>query len=234
MNNQRPIICGPGDKLRFLEGVANDDRSTAFDVRLAVAISNRINKYAGTATIDQTWLANFIHSDERSVRRAAVRLEQHGHVSIQKSTGRGKAHVYRPCGKGDTSDRVYDPETRTSDPVKADSPSHKGVHASPPLPNNYLNSSFGPTPPRTSGEAVWLSVRERLARALGRDVEASWFGKLQVEVVTNSDVVLRAPSEFMRHSIERRFPDRLLIEWRAVVPTVERVCLVARALRAAE
>ena len=63
MNAARQIIFGPGDKLAWLEGVAFDAKATPLEARIAIALSNRIDKFTGKATVDQVWLGAKIDAD---------------------------------------------------------------------------------------------------------------------------------------------------------------------------
>ncbi len=159
----RPFKVGPGDKLRWLEAVAKSNAS-AFSLRIAVAISNRVNGDSGTATIDQEWLGLFAgcngKSAERQARRATVQLEKLGLVRIDRSEaqlakgkawgGRGRANVYTPIipGKrletrtprsgfdetGCTHDERLGPETRTKVGMNPDKIGMDAGQRSPPLP----------------------------------------------------------------------------------------------------
>jgi hypothetical protein len=93
-------VFGPGDKLAWLEAVAFDPRSTPFEARIAIALSNRIDKFTGNATIGQVWLAGRVHGTERVVRTALKPLASRQHLTIEPSRGRRLAHVYKFAKSG--------------------------------------------------------------------------------------------------------------------------------------
>jgi hypothetical protein len=258
----RPIVFGPGDKLQWLEAIANDRRAQPFDVRLAVGISNRIDKHIGTATIGQIWLATFIGGTDRGVRKSGDRLAALGHLTIDRSEtcradavrrsfgGRGKANVYRPIkpqktrnsGSGFSSQNperpflVYDGKTRNGATLNPEQRSTKPGTVVPPLPNTYQNSSYpGAIEASDPNTDRWLAVKRGLERRIGTDVVAGWFNKLTVSSITPREVVLIAPNKFIRHTIEGgTLGARLEEEWKLHVPTIERVRLIDPVLRAAE
>lgn len=73
----------------------------------------------------------------------------------------------------------------------------------------------------------WQSVKNRLAIVLGANIVASWFDKITVELITESEVVLQAPTRFVRSYIESGYlGDRLTEEWRRAIPTLRNVRLL--------
>jgi len=73
----------------------------------------------------------------------------------------------------------------------------------------------------------WLLVKNRLASVLGTGIVASWFEGLQLQRLTLTEVVMTAPSKFVKQYIENGYlGDRLLDAWRSQVPLIERVSLV--------
>lgn len=154
MADTRPIVFGPGAKLRWLEAIAADRRSKGLDVRIAIGISSRIEIHTGCAPIAQLWLASFAGASERGVRAAAEHLETMGHLSIDRAPagasafgGRGKANVYRPIAPTKTDRnpelqcRVLPTETRQLSAIKPAILSRKPGTAVPPLPCKSLDSS---------------------------------------------------------------------------------------------
>ena len=183
MADDRPIIFGPGDKLRWLEIIATDSRATAFDVRLAVAITNRIDKFSGLAVIGQEWLAQFIGGTARGVRKAADHLESLGHVEIERAEGkiafggRGKANVYKPKtrngGSGfngenpERSFRVYGQETRNGEALNPERPFlpylilYQRSYLRPPPPPVVVRCPRAPT----TLASIALGIRSKAAWA---------------------------------------------------------------------
>jgi hypothetical protein len=64
--NGRPIIFGPGDKLRWLEAIVTAHGTAPFDAAVGIAITNRIDKYTATAVIGQDWIARFAGGGRRA------------------------------------------------------------------------------------------------------------------------------------------------------------------------
>jgi len=172
----RPIIFGPGDKLRWMEAVAFHPLATAFHARLAIALSNRIDKHLGTATIGQQWLAAAVHATERGVRKALLEMEGcQLLVATRPAVGRGKATVYRPLtpmreprnGGSAFSNETRNGgsgERRNAETQKAERGLRKGGTAVPILPNTHLNNSPSPTNWRQSKDAFRVAFGQLAAR----------------------------------------------------------------------
>jgi len=120
----KEIVFGPGDKLWFLEQVAQDSKAIGIDSKVAVALANRVDKFSGTATVGQPWIASYVGASERHVRRSIYRLCRLGHLSIEHIArgralgGRHLANIYRLRKRTQESgpnkgDRVADGVDRT-------------------------------------------------------------------------------------------------------------------------
>lgn len=262
MPELRQITFGPGDKLRWLEGIASDPRSNAFDVRVAVAISNRIDKFSGTATISQLWIAKFIQSSEkhgdRGVRTSCNRIAANGHMKIDRSEcaspmrggGRGKSNIYHPVIARANPERPFlDSERKLGTAVPASpqisrnvvalKPEHDDVNpgtAVPSLPKDYLNSSFDTRESRASVDASWLAVKGRLRSRFGEALCAAWFDRLVFLQTGDGVARLLAPSNYIRDHISAQWADALESAWKSVAPedAVSRVIIIVEQQRAAE
>jgi hypothetical protein len=251
--NGRPIIFGPGDKLRWLEAIASDRRAKGLDVRIAIGITNRIDKYTGSAPIAQTWLAAFVGGSERGVRDAADHLSDLGHLAIDRSEavtasnrrafgGRGKANVYRPILRpmpnGETRNHsagFVGEETRQSSTLNPAISRTKPGTPVPPLPNTYLNSSLPhDTPSCGGGDARWNSIKEGLSKRLSAAVVSAWFDPVTLAAVNEREVVLTAPSRFHSNYLENNYARAMLDACQAFRQTVESVRVVVHIARAAE
>jgi hypothetical protein len=234
MTDPRPIIFGPGDKLAWLEDVATHPDTTDLDARMAVAITNRINKYTGVATVGQQWIAKYIGRGERSVRDSSHRLERFHLMGIKRSTGRGHANSYRP-NRNKEGHRRSPPAMRESQQIattKAAIRDTKGGGQPPPLPKSHLNSSSGAETGREeiAGIVSWLAVKERLEKQLKPGEIASWIDPLKLIRLTEHEVVLGALNEFVCRRIENNyFGDRLREAWTAEVRSIQRVLIVVDA-----
>ena len=86
----------------------------------------------------------------------------------------------------------------------------------------------GATDDPPAGE-VWSRVKRRLRAELGEDVFASWFARLELDVVTGGCARLTVPTRFLKSWIEAHYADRVLATYRAEAPTVERISVGVRA-----
>ena len=91
-----------GLKLAWIEQIIGDHGSSDFQVRVAAAISRRVDKRTGEAVdLSQDAIAKFIGGTERGVRKATEALQERDHLEIRRSgKGRGFVARYRPLLKG--------------------------------------------------------------------------------------------------------------------------------------
>lgn len=82
-------------------------------------------------------------------------------------------------------------------------------------------------------EAAWTAIRAGLRRDCGVRTFDGWLKPLTlVDFDFESGVVsLAAPSDFMANWVETHFAERLLLAWRAMLPPVRRIVIVAGATR---
>src|SRR3954466_15349794 len=85
----------------------------------------------------------------------------------------------------------------------------------------------GATDDPPAGE-VWSRVKRRLRAELGEDVFASWFARLELDVVTGGCARLTVPTRFLKSWIEAHYADRVLATYRAEAPRVERISVGVR------
>ncbi len=246
--NSRDIIFGPGDKLRWLEAVAFSADATNFHSRLAIALSNRIDKYEGTATISQEWLAAKIGATDRGVRKAIKRMEVAGLlVAARVPNGRGAATVYRPLtplketrkGVSSITRNGGSSETRNNEAGNLEPRNTKPGMTVPPVPKSLPKTLQTAAIPIVQScdpnEITWQSVKEKMKASLGADVVSAWFDPLRVHEITETEVVMTAPNEFCKHFIEQHLLEqRLIAGWQRVLPNVTSVRLVVATGRAAD
>lgn len=248
MHPEKSIYYGTGDKLAWLEAVASDRKATAFDVRVSVALSNRIDKYNGRAVISQMWLANFVGGTDRGVRASAERLERLGYLSVERTEitngkgrhfgGRGKSNVYVPIKvknktrNGNSTPAPENPEqqntktwneaARNPEPASA-----KPGTAVPPLPNIYLNSScsISQLDGVADEDGRWKSVKDDLLKHGVTQAECtSWIDRLKFEGIEEDTAVLLAPTNFIRDSISQStMYGHLKRAWQRLLPFITRV-----------
>jgi hypothetical protein len=78
-------------------------------------------------------------------------------------------------------------------------------------------------------DPCWAPARARLLADLGAETFASWFRNVSlVALVNGSTIRMAAPTPFLKSRIETNFMDALLRAWRADMPDIERVEIIAR------
>ncbi|NIX75712.1 chromosomal replication initiator protein DnaA [Microvirga terricola] len=75
---------------------------------------------------------------------------------------------------------------------------------------------------------VWVRVKRRLRAELGEDIFASWFGRLELDAITDGCAYLTVPTRFLKSWIESHYSDRVLTLYRAESPHVERITIGVR------
>jgi hypothetical protein len=245
--NAQQIMVSAGDKLRWLESIAFSSASTSFDARVAIALSNRINKYTALITIDQVWLAAKTSATVRGVRKALTRLIKGSYLKLEKpSSGPGRANVYRPIlpasvQSGNPRSASNKSESRNHESVKPERPHLNTDPSVPTLPPHYQHLSQ-----RRTAEAIetnlisdptnknpvdldWGHVKKELANMFGSGVVVSWFDKIAVVDITSDSVVMAAPNKFVRDYVDANYLYNLTEAWHRVLPTVKRVQVVCSA-----
>ncbi|PXW58975.1 chromosomal replication initiator protein [Chelatococcus asaccharovorans] len=74
----------------------------------------------------------------------------------------------------------------------------------------------------------WSRVRRRLRVELGEDVFTSWFGRLELDGVTEGVARLTVPTRFLKSWIESHYADRVLTLFRSECAEVTRLALSVR------
>jgi chromosomal replication initiator protein len=70
---------------------------------------------------------------------------------------------------------------------------------------------------------AWARVKRRLRAELGEDVFASWFARLELEVVEGGAARLTVPTRFLKSWIEAHYLDRVLATFRSEAEDVARI-----------
>jgi chromosomal replication initiator protein len=76
--------------------------------------------------------------------------------------------------------------------------------------------------------SAWARVRARLKAEMGEDVFSSWFGRLELESVSDGVARLTVPTRFLKSWIDSRYADRLRVHCQAELALVEAVELAVR------
>src|SRR5690606_19860377 len=97
------------------------------------------------------------------------------------------------------------------------------------------NSNKGGAPVMSQPEAssqdqreLWIRVRARLKAAVGEDVFASWFARLELEEIVDDLVHLSAPTRFLCSWVQSNYADRIVEAFRNDVPEAGRLQVTMR------
>ena len=80
---------------------------------------------------------------------------------------------------------------------------------------------------RPASEA-WARTCRRLRSELGEDVFTSWFGRLELDAITEGTAFLSVPTRFLKSWIESHYADRVLAVLSAETPVVKGVSVCVR------
>ena len=80
----------------------------------------------------------------------------------------------------------------------------------------------------------WEHIRSHLRAELGMELYDSWFGRLEPRGGDDGEVMLIAPTNFMKTWIERHHMDRVEAALQAEPGGIRRISLTARAFLALE
>ncbi len=72
-------------------------------------------------------------------------------------------------------------------------------------------------------EDKWRRIQARLRAELGEDVFTSWFGRMELETVSDGGVQVSVPTKFLRNWLQSHYADRLLNCCKAELPGVGHV-----------
>ncbi|WIY52970.1 chromosomal replication initiator protein DnaA [Devosia sp. YIM 151766] len=75
---------------------------------------------------------------------------------------------------------------------------------------------------------LWTRVRARLKTAVGEDVFASWFARLELEELVDDLVHLSAPTRFLCSWVQSHYADRILEAFRNDLPEIARLQVTMR------
>ncbi len=245
------VVFHAGSKLSWLEGIARDREATAFDLRVAIAISNRTKGDGIARQASQQWVARYIGATERGVRKSVAHLCSLGYLQPIKNTlgdgrdgrpafgGNGHATEYRLLlhretrnGGSGSSGGTRNSETRNSEAVNPEERSSEPGTAVPLLSKSSNKESLARTvaPARDPDVAKWLAVRQRLADEVGADKFGAWFDKLALAGIANRTVILRARTKFIASYLTNNYEAVTLSAWQAHEPSISEVRFDHRAM----
>jgi len=229
------IIFHAGSKLSWLEGIARDRDATSFDLRVAMAISNRTKGDGIARFASQAWIGRYIGASVRGVRNSVEHLKALGHLEPIRNIlgdgidgrpafgGAGHATEYRLLlrketrngGSGSDAETRND-ETRNGEAANPERRSSKPGTAMPPISTLSSNKDFlarAGAHARDPDAAKWVAVKNRLADEVGRDVFEAWFAKIALVQIRDGVALLRPPSKFIAHWLTDNHAERVLHAW---------------------
>ena len=248
------VIFHAGFKLSWLEGIARDRGATDFDVKVAVAISNRTKGDGVARYASQPWIARYIGASVHGVQQSIKRLGALGHLEPIKNVlgggrdgrpafgGNGHATEYRllkketPKSGAGSASRTLHGETSFGQAANPPPPSREPPMAVHPI--SYLSNKDSLAHARAHARdgiaAKWLAVKSRLAEELGHDVFKSWFSTVTLVRLSDGVLILRPPSKFAARWLTDHYLDQALGAWREVEPSIVSVRFDHTAIAAPE
>jgi hypothetical protein len=238
------VVFHAGSKLSWLESIARDRSATPFDLRVAMAISNRTKGDGVARTASQQWVARYIGATERGVRKAIVHLCTLGYLLPIKNIlgdgcdgrpafgGNGHATEYRLLTRKQTRNggsglngETRNGETRNGEAANPERRSSEPGTAVPILSSSSNKESLARagSHARDPNVAKWLEVRKRLADEVGRAVFEAWFDKVALAGIADGVVTLRPPTKFYASYLEGNFEMLTLRAWQVDEPSITAV-----------
>lgn len=209
---------------------------------LLLALANYADP-AGRAYPSQDTLARDTEQSVDTVQRQIKQLVHLGLIRVEK----------RPGQKGQWAGRVYflslpredipEPQNAawpgsahaapgpSTMPQKPRAPYRKAVRHEPieqPIEPHARVSTCS----RASSSTRLGGAGDALAKRIGSDRFASWFGKVELVDEGPTEVVLAAPSNFIRDHLNSQFHSEMLAAWRLVNAAIERVTVITSSRRA--
>lgn len=227
-------------KWRWLEQIMHDPRLSPWTRVVGYEIARHLNAKTGDAWPSQeTIRKNLSIRNITQVKRAIAALRALLYLEIVHGE-RGESNRYIPRfdllpaiagsagiktgSEGGSGARRSGGATKDGGGLKSQSDS--GCSASLTLEANSVEKGRKPKAEEdglTENELVWLSVKNVLAALIGPDVCRSWFDGLRPVFIGLIEVVMVAPSRFIKNRIEERYAAALAQAWRCKISTIEHV-----------
>ena len=163
------VVFHAGSKLSWLEGIARDRNATAFDLRVAIAISNRTKGDGVARTASQPWIARYIGATPRGVKKSLEHLRMLGHLEpLRNMLGDGSDG--RPAFGGNGHATEY----RL---LKKERP-HTGSESGAETPNTETRNREASNPPQRFPSYLLLPTKTPLRTyARAREVKPTQSGR---------------------------------------------------------
>src|SRR5439155_23892999 len=89
-------------------------------------------------------------------------------------------------------------------------------------PNNFNSTPSG-------HQAQWVRILDQLKGEIGDDAFHNWLGPVSLESVDSGQVILAAPTRFLRDWVRTHYADRLLALWRMENEKMKRLSIIVAA-----
>lgn len=197
-------------------GLSQDKQRQKLVMRLMSLITTRYNWRNDDLTMGHKDIARLWSVDPRTVKREMSKLRNLGWIKIKRQGARGRVSTYGICfeeiltiSKPTWGLIGPDFEERAMQLLPAKTQHSKVVKVS------FGSSSQAPLP----RDGVWRDVRAALRAEDAPSFEA-WFSRLDFIKVDQSDLVLKAPSDFVAGYIDTHLSTRLLQTAKLAYPTI--------------
>lgn len=80
----------------------------------------------------------------------------------------------------------------------------------------------------TEPDGRWLRVKQRLRAELGEDIFASWFARLDLDMVGVGVVRMSVPTRFLKSWLQSHYADRVLTTWQSEDAAIKQIEIVVR------
>lgn len=77
-------------------------------------------------------------------------------------------------------------------------------------------------------EEAWSRICRRLRAELGDDVFSSWFGRLELDGLSEANACLSVPTKFLKSWIQSHYADRILVALSSEFPEIKRLSIAVR------
>jgi DnaA N-terminal domain len=237
-------------KLWRIDQVLRDKRATDFDFRLAYYIGSVTDRATGEARFKQSTAAEALDVTRRTIQISSERLKALGHIDISFTPSRTHVNGYRLClekanvasplvgEKASEGTPINDGKANLDSPIpqiKGEQQNTKRRISAHEKANRHSHQSIPclipcliPSRAREPSIADALgSLGAQLEARLGGDRARSWFGKAVITDVVGNTLTLELPTRFIADRVRSDFEPDLLACCKKILPTVERVTIVA-------
>lgn len=77
-------------------------------------------------------------------------------------------------------------------------------------------------------EEAWMRICRRLRAELGEEVFSSWFGRLELDALSDQDALLSVPTKFLKSWIQSHYADKIFSSLASEFPAIKRISINVR------